>query len=128
ALARLGIDHIDPRRSLGELSLGDQMLVRISAALRDEARLYVMDEPTAALSRNESERLFRVLRQLCEAGSSVLYVSHRLDEIMALCDRATVLRDGYSIDSGAMADITHDDLVAMMIGRKVEEAYPAPQA
>src|SRR5690606_35469495 len=82
ALARLGIDHIDPRRSLGELSLGDQMLVRISAALRDEARLYVMDEPTAALSRNESERLFRVLRQLREAGSSVLYVSHRLDEIM----------------------------------------------
>ncbi|MFC3705303.1 sugar ABC transporter ATP-binding protein [Devosia honganensis] len=128
ALGRLGIDHIDPRRSLGELSLGDQMLVRISAALRDEARLYVMDEPTAALSRNESERLFRVLRQLRDAGSSVLYVSHRLDEIMALCDRATVLRDGYSIDSGAMADITHDDLVAMMIGRKVEEAYPPPQA
>jgi ribose transport system ATP-binding protein len=125
ALARLGIDHIDPRLPLGALSLGDQMLVRISAALRDNARLYVMDEPTAALTRDESERLFRALRQLRDAGSSVLYVSHRLDEIMALCDRATVLRDGRSIDSGILSAIGHDDLVAMMIGRKVEEAYPA---
>lgn len=124
ALARLGIDHIDPRLTLGQLSLGDQMLVRISAALLDDARLYVMDEPTAALTREESERLFRVLREIRASGSSVLYVSHRLDEIMALCDRATVLRDGRAIDSGRMAEITHDDLVAMMIGRKVEEAYP----
>lgn len=132
ALNRLGIDHIDPRTPLGTLSLGDQMLVRISAALLDDARLYVMDEPTAALTRDESERLFRVLREIRASGSSVLYVSHRLDEIMALCDRATVLRDGRSIDSGEMARITHDDLVAMMIGRKVEEAYPpalaAPRA
>ena len=124
ALMRLGIDHIDPRTTLGQLTLGDQMLVRISAALLDDARLYVMDEPTAALTREESERLFRVLREIRASGSSVLYVSHRLDEIMALCDRATVLRDGRAIDSGSMAEITHDDLVAMMIGRKVEEAYP----
>jgi ribose transport system ATP-binding protein len=126
ALKRLGIDHIDPRRALGTLSLGDQMLVRISAALLEDARLYVMDEPTAALTRDESERLFRVLREIRASGSSVLYVSHRLDEVMALCDRATVLRDGQSIDSGRMSEITHDDLVAMMIGRKVEEAYPKP--
>lgn len=128
ALARLRIDHIDPRRTLGDLSLGDQMLVRISAALLDDARLYVMDEPTAALTRDESERLFAALREIRAAGGSVLYVSHRLDEIMALCDRATVLRDGRSIDTGRMADITHDDLVSLMIGRKVEEAYPAPLA
>lgn len=128
ALDRLGIDHIDPRQNLGELSLGDQMLVRISAALLDDAKLYVMDEPTAALTRDESERLFRVLREIRASGSSVLYVSHRLDEIMALCDKATVLRDGRSIDSGAMAEITHDDLVALMLGRKVEEAYPKPLA
>jgi len=128
ALGRLGIDDIDPRTTLGALSLGDQMLVRISAALLDDARLYVMDEPTAALTREESARLFRVLREIRAAGSSVLYVSHRLDEIMALCDRATVLRDGRAIDSGRMADITHDDLVALMIGRRIEEAYPPPQA
>jgi ribose transport system ATP-binding protein len=128
ALDRLGIDHINPSQNLGELSLGDQMLVRISAALLDDAKLYVMDEPTAALTRDESERLFRVLREIRASGSSVLYVSHRLDEIMALCDKATVLRDGRSIDSGALTNITHDDLVALMIGRKVEEAYPKATA
>lgn len=126
ALLRLGIDHIAANAPLGTLSLGDQMLVRISAALLDDAKLYVMDEPTAALTREESDRLFRVLQEIRKSGSSVLYVSHRLDEVMALCDRATVLRDGHAIDSGRMSDITHDDLVSMMIGRKVEEAYPAP--
>lgn len=128
ALDRLGIDHINPTQNLGTLSLGDQMLVRISAALLDDAKLYVMDEPTAALTRDESERLFRVLLEIRASGSSVLYVSHRLDEIMAFCDKATVLRDGRSIDSGALSNITHDDLVALMIGRKVEEAYPRATA
>jgi ribose transport system ATP-binding protein len=132
ALERLGITHIDPRAKLARLAPGDQMLVRISSAFLSEpdapARLYVMDEPTAALTRDESERLFRVLREIRAAGGSVLYVSHRLDEVMALCDRATVLRDGATIDTGRMADITHDDLVALMIGRRVEEAYPAPAA
>src|SRR5690606_11489620 len=132
ALERLGITHIDPRQKLARLAPGDQMLVRISSAFLSEpdapARLYVMDEPTAALTRDESERLFRVLREIRSHGGSVLYVSHRLDEVMALCDRATVMRDGETIDTGRMADITHDDLVALMIGRKAGEAYPAPAA
>jgi ribose transport system ATP-binding protein len=127
-LALLGITHLDPATPLGRLSLGDQMLVRISAAFIGEAdapaRLYVLDEPTAALSRGESERLFTVLRQLRARGAAVLYVSHRLDEVMAICDMATVIRDGRSIDTGRIADITHDDLVSLMIGRRVEEAYP----
>jgi ribose transport system ATP-binding protein len=128
ALQTLGITHIDTRRKMAQLSMGDRMLVKISSAFRSDpgspARLYVMDEPTAALTRTESEQLFRVLREIRASGNSVLYVSHRLDEVMALCDRATVLRDGKSIDSGRMAEITHDDLVAMMIGRKAGEAYP----
>lgn len=127
-LGKLGITHIDPARPLGGFSLGDQMLVRISSAFIGEdgapARLYVLDEPTAALNSSESERLFGVLRALRSGGASVLYVSHRLDEVMAICDMATVMRDGRSIDTGKIADITHDDLVALMIGRKVEEAYP----
>lgn len=130
ALEKLGITHIDPREKMARLAPGDQMLVRISSAFLSEAdapaRLYVMDEPTAALTRDESERLFKVLREIRAAGGSVLYVSHRLDEVMALCDRATVMRDGATIDTGKIADITHDDLVALMIGRKVEEAHPAP--
>ena len=129
SLERLGITHIEPAQRMARLSRGDQMLVRISSAFLSEAeapaRLYVMDEPTAALTREESERLFRVLREIRGSGGSVLYVSHRLDEVMALCDRATVLRDGQTVDSGRMADITHDDLVALMIGRRVENAYPA---
>jgi ribose transport system ATP-binding protein len=131
-LEKLGIAHIDPRRPLGSLSLGDQMLVRISSAFVGEdgapARLYVLDEPTAALNRDESERLFAVLRQLRATGASALYVSHRLDEVMAICDMATVIRDGRSVDTGRIADITHDDLVSLMIGRRVEEAYPPAQA
>lgn len=128
-LDKLGINHIDPAQSLGSLSLGDQMLVRLSSAFIGEgdgapARLYVLDEPTAALNRAESERLFVVLRELRAGGASVLYVSHRLDEVMELCDMATVMRDGRSIDTGKIADITHDDLVALMIGRRVEDAYP----
>jgi ribose transport system ATP-binding protein len=128
ALGMLGITHIDPRAPMARLTLGDQMLVRISSAFLSEAgapaRLYVMDEPTAALTNEEAERLFRVLREIRATGGSVLYVSHRLDEVMALCDRATVLRDGRTIDSGRLADITHDDLITLMIGRRVEEAYP----
>ncbi|MET3896570.1 ribose transport system ATP-binding protein [Devosia sp. UYZn731] len=135
-LQKLGITHIDPSRPLGSLSLGDQMLVRISSAFIGDdgapARLYVLDEPTAALNRGESERLFTVLRELRASGASVLYVSHRLDEVMAICDMATVVRDGRSIDTRRIADITHDDLVTLMIGRRVEEAYPpaiaAPRA
>ncbi|WDR05876.1 sugar ABC transporter ATP-binding protein [Devosia rhodophyticola] len=127
-LHRLGISHIDPRRALGSLTLGDQMLVRISSAFVGEAgtpaRLYVLDEPTASLSRDESQRLFTVLDELRNSGASVLYVSHRLDEIMSICDKATVIRDGRSVDTGLIADITHDDLVTLMIGRRVEEAYP----
>jgi ribose transport system ATP-binding protein len=128
ALGKLGITHIDPRVPIGRLSLGDQMLVRISSAFLSEAgtpaRLYVMDEPTAALTSEEAQQLFRVLREIRASGNSVLYVSHRLDEVMALCDRATVLRDGQTVDTGKLSEITHDDLVALMIGRRVEEAYP----
>ena len=121
-LEKLGISHINPAQALGSLSLGDQMLVRISSAFIGEegapARLYVLDEPTAALTRLESERLFTVLRELRANGASVLYVSHRLDEVMDICDMATVMRDGRSVDTGRIADITHHDLVALMIGRR----------
>lgn len=127
-LETLGITHIDPRQKMARLSLGDRMLVKISSAFLADAgapaRLYVMDEPTAALTRDESERLFKVLRGIRASGNSVLYVSHRIDEVMTLCDRATVLRDGKPIDSGLLNGISHDDLVALMIGRKIGDAYP----
>jgi ribose transport system ATP-binding protein len=132
ALARLGISHIDPRRKMARLGIADRMLVSISAAFLpsadSQARVYVMDEPTAALTSEESERLFRVLREIRRMGRSVLYVSHRLDEVVRLCDRVTVLRDGTVIATRPIAEMTHDDLVRTMIGRQVENAYPSPRA
>ena len=132
ALGRLGISHIDPRTRMARLGVGDRMLVSISTAFLDSgagtARLYVMDEPTAALTGEEAERLFTVLREIRKAGRSVLYVSHRLDEVMRLCDRVTVLRDGGVIATKAMAETSQDDIILMMIGRRVDEAYPPPLA
>ncbi len=131
-LARLGIAHIDPRRKMARLGVGDRMLVSISAAFLDtagsEARVYVMDEPTAALTGEEAERLFKVLQEIRRSGRAVLYVTHRLDEVVKLCDRVTVLRDGAVIATKPIAETTHDDIVRMMIGRQVDGAYPARTA
>ncbi|MCB1495857.1 MAG: sugar ABC transporter ATP-binding protein [Bauldia sp.] len=128
ALGRLGISHIDPRAGMGRLGTGDRMLVNISAAFLDtanaDARLYVMDEPTAALTGAEAERLFSVLRAIRESGRSVIYVSHRLDEVMHLCDRVTVLRDGEAIATRPIAGTSQNDIIRMMIGRQVDQAYP----
>jgi ribose transport system ATP-binding protein len=129
ALARLGISHVDPRRKMAQLGFGDRMLVRISAAFLDiggtvPARLYVMDEPTAALTAEEAERLFKVLREIRRSGGSVLYVSHRLDEVMRLCDRVTVFRDGAFIATRPVAETSAEEIIRMMIGRHVAEAYP----
>ncbi len=127
-LARLGISHIDPRRKMARLSIGDQMLVCISGAFLDSAgaaaRAYVMDEPTAALTGVEAERLFAVLREIRQSGRSVLYVSHRLDEVMRICDRVTVLRDGAVVATKAIAATSQDEIIRMMIGRQFNEAYP----
>jgi len=126
ALARLGITHLDPRRTMAKLSFGDRMLVRIAAAFLGSAApalLYVMDEPTSALNAAEAELLFTVLREIRRSGRSVLYVSHRLDEVMQLCDRVTVLRDGAVIGTRPVAETSADEIIRMMIGRQVGEAY-----
>lgn len=132
ALARLGITHIDPRRKMARLGVGDRMLVNISAAFLDAAgsaaRLYVMDEPTAALTGEEAERLFTVLREIRRSGRSVIYVTHRLDEVERLCDRVTILRDGAVIDTKLIAETPQDEIIRMMIGRQVDHAYPPPLA
>ena len=103
--ARLGV-HLDPDRPARGLSIADQQLVEIAKALSFDARVLVMDEPTAALSGVEVERLFAVARSLREAGAAVLFISHRFDEVFALCQRITVMRDGrwVSTDRGRRAD------------------------
>lgn len=125
ALAALGVTHIRPDTPMGRLSIGDQMLVRIAAALLDEARIYIMDEPTAALTAAESDRLFTAIRTLRERGAAILYVSHRLGEVFELSDRVTVLRDGKTVAAVPIRETTPDQLIQWMTGRTIVQSYPA---
>ncbi|WP_425041286.1 sugar ABC transporter ATP-binding protein [Primorskyibacter sp. S187A] len=120
ALARLDVHHIDPAVQAATLSTGDQMLMRIASALTDDAGcLYVFDEPTAALSEADSARLFAAIKTLRARGVAVLYVSHRMAEVMALSDQVSVLRDGAPVMSAATAETRQDALITAMIGRSL---------
>jgi ABC-type sugar transport system ATPase subunit len=129
ALAQLSIDHIDPAIKMARLSTGDQMLVKIAAAFLDEggenARLYVMDEPTAALTDAESARLFAVIARIKAKGRAILYVSHRMDEVMRIADRVTVMRDGATIVTLGIGDTSRGEIIALMTGRALGEDFPA---
>mgnify|MGYP000153280498 CR=1 FL=1 len=126
ALARLGLDHLDPKRPMSELGAGDQMLVRIAASLiGGGAWLYVMDEPTAALTTAEADRLFGVIGDLVRQGAAILYVSHRMGEVMRLADRITVLRDGVHISTRPKAETGTARVIADMTGRDLGGLFPA---
>jgi rhamnose transport system ATP-binding protein len=101
------------------LSIADQQLIEIAKSLSLDSRVLVLDEPTASLSAHEADRLFTIVRQLRDRGVAILFVSHRLDEVFALCDRATVFRDGRHIVTAKTADLTTADLVRYMVGREV---------
>ena len=121
--ARLGV-RIDPDRPARGLSIADQQLVEIAKALSFDARVLVMDEPTAALSGVEVERLFAVARSVRDAGAAVLFISHRFDEVFALCQRITVMRDGQWVSTDPAAELTVDQVVRRMVGRDVSALYP----
>ena len=119
---------LDPDRIARGLSIAEQQIVEIAKALSLEARVIVMDEPTAALSAVEVERLFRVVETLrAESGVAVLFISHRLEEVFALCQRVTVFRDGRLVLSRELAGLTSDDLVRAMVGRDLPERVPQEQ-
>ena len=118
--ARLGV-RLDPGRICRGLSIADQQLVEIAKALSLEARVIVMDEPTAALSATEVARLFEVVRTLRAGGSAVLFISHRLEEVFEICQRVTVMRDGRHVLTSALDGMTTDDLVRAMVGRQMAE-------
>ncbi|MFF4616261.1 sugar ABC transporter ATP-binding protein [Nonomuraea jabiensis] len=120
---RLGV-HLDPDQPARGLSIADQQLVEIAKALSRQARVLVMDEPTAALSGTEVARLFGVARTLRSQGCALLFISHRLEEIFELCRRVTTLRDGAYVAEDLIADITPDDLVRRMVGRELEALFP----
>jgi rhamnose transport system ATP-binding protein len=121
--ARLGV-AMDPERPARGLSIADQQLVEIAKALSFDARVLIMDEPTAALTGSEVARLFAVVRALREQGAAVLFISHRLAEVFELCQRVTTLRDGALVASEPLAGLTEADLVRRMVGRTLDELYP----
>ncbi|MFJ3089175.1 sugar ABC transporter ATP-binding protein [Streptomyces sp. NPDC086838] len=124
---RLGVD-LDPDQPARGLSIADQQLVEIAKALSFEARVLIMDEPTAALTGSEVARLFGVVETLREQGAAVLFISHRLEEIFGLCQRVTTLRDGAWVASEPLDGLTEDDLVRRMVGRDLDELYPKQDA
>ncbi len=114
--------HIDVGRPLGDFSTATQQMVAIARAIGFSARLVIMDEPTSSLDEREVEILFGVIRQLKAEGISVIFVSHKLDELYAVCDRVTIMRDGRTVRVANLADISKVDLISAMIGREVATA------
>ena len=115
--------HVDPGAIIRTLSMAQQEMVAIGKIVHQNSRLVIFDEPTALLTNAETEQLFRIIAQLKGRGVGILYISHRLEEIFEICDRVTVLKDGALVDTVGIADTDQDRLIAMMVGRNVEDIY-----
>ena len=126
-LGRVGAT-ISPDAEVRSLSMPEQQLVEIACAVGAGARIVIMDEPTASLTSREQERLFAVVRELRTAGVGIIYISHRLEEIFTLADRVTVLRDGASVGTQAVRDMTEAGLIKLMVGREVAQLYPPAES
>lgn len=124
ALELLGHPDLRPETLVRHLSVGAQQLVEIARALVLEARLIVFDEPTSSLTQADARRLFEVIGRLKRSGCGIVYISHFLEEIRQVCDRYTVLRDGATVGSGELAGASENQIVALMVGRSVEELFP----
>jgi ribose transport system ATP-binding protein len=115
---------IDVRRPVRDLGIAQQQMVEVAKALSKNARIIIMDEPTAPLTNRETENLFKVIRKLKANNVSVIYISHRLEEVKQICDRATIMRDGKTIIEAAVSDLSLDDIIRHMVGREIKEKYP----
>lgn len=125
-LGRIGAD-IAADAEVRALSMPEQQLVEIACAMGSGARIVIMDEPTASLTRKEQHLLFKVVRDLRANGVGVIYISHRLEEIFALADRVTVLRDGESVGTNPVDGLTEEQMIRLMVGREVSAIYPPPE-
>lgn len=123
-LASLEIGDLAPSAIVGTLSVGNRQRVEILRALSQDARLLIMDEPTAALTEYDVTRLFDIVRRLKSRGVGIIYISHRMEEIFRLADRVTVLRDGLQVGSRRVAESSSAELVQMMVGRRIESLFP----
>ncbi|MFL5734995.1 MAG: sugar ABC transporter ATP-binding protein [Chloroflexia bacterium] len=122
-LRRLHVS-IDPRTKARDLSVAQQQLVEIARALSINAKVLIMDEPTSSLTLGEVQELFAIVRQLRDAGAAIVFISHRLEELFALADRVTILRDGTYVGTRDMTGVTTEELIRMMVGRALGELFP----
>ncbi len=121
---RFVMEDIDPHTCIQQLPIAQRQMIEIAKALLHNARIIAFDEPTSSLSEKETSRLFRIIRDLKRQGKSIIYVSHRMEEIFEVCDSVTVFRDGKNVETfEAMGDVTHDLLVSRMVGRDIKNIY-----
>lgn len=122
-ISTLGLS-IDPRTKVKDLSISMQQMVEIARAISFEAKVIAMDEPTSSLSEEEIKILFRLIKKLSSQGKSIIYISHRLEEIFEIADRVTVMKDGEKIITDEVKNLSKEKIVSYMVGRKIEEMYP----
>ncbi len=116
--------HIDTYTLVEDLSVSQKQMVEITKALSFDSKLIIMDEPSSSLTNDEMRELVKIIHKLVEQGISIIYISHKLDEIFELCNVVTVLRDGHVIDTKPIEKLTRDDLITMMVGRSIENEFP----
>ncbi len=122
-LARIGA-KVEPEADAGDLTMPQQQLVEIARSLGADAKILIMDEPTASLSAEDTHNLFAVIRQLRAQGVGIVYISHRLEELPIIADRVTVLRDGCTIDTRLMSEVERQELIQLMVGRELTAVFP----
>lgn len=116
--------HIEPKALLSDISVSDIQLLEIVKATRKNAQVIIMDEPTSSLTQHETERLFEKIEKMRSEGKTIIYISHKMEEIYRLSDDVTIMRDGHMVGTYPIADINPDEVIAMMVGRKVDSIYP----
>ncbi|RYX83123.1 sugar ABC transporter ATP-binding protein [bacterium] len=124
ALNQVGLSHVSPNTQVALLSVAERQLVEIARAIALNSRVLVFDEPTSSLTQRDIVRLFELVKRLREQGQAIIYISHFLEEVRELSDRFTVLRDGRSVGGGVTSQAKNSDIIAMMVGRSVEDLYP----
>ena len=122
-LKRLDLD-IDPNRLVGELPVAQMQLVELARSVSYDADVIIMDEPTSALTDVETQKLFNIIKDVSSKGTSVIFISHKLEELLEICDRITVLRDGQYIGTEETSNLTKDTLIRMMVGREITDMFP----
>jgi ribose transport system ATP-binding protein len=127
-LSSLEMAEVNPDQKVRSLGMGQKQLVEISKALVRQSRIFILDEPTSSLTSSETDRLFKIVAQLKKEGVAIIFISHKLDEIAAICDRVTVLRDGERIVTKELSEVRIEDIVRWMVGRTLSSYFPPRNA